>query len=158
MYAKCGDLFFAKYLFEKMSDRNVVTWTAMIGGLGAHGFSREALKVFDEMVQAGVQPDAMVITAVLSACVHGGLVEDGERAFREMEERFGVKPTVEHVTCMVEIMGRAGRLEEAEVLVEGMECEPDEALWGALLCACKAHGKLDMALRVAQKACSKELT
>lgn len=154
MYAKCGDLSTARHLFDRMSNRTLVSWTAMVSGLGAHGRSEDALKLFDEMMEAGERPDAMAITAVLSACSHGGMVQAGERLFRAMEESFGVKPTVEHYTCMVDMMGRAGRLEDAERLVQGMDCTPDEALWGALLSACKAHGKLDVALRVAQRACS----
>ncbi|XP_078434174.1 pentatricopeptide repeat-containing protein CRR2, chloroplastic-like [Wolffia australiana] len=154
MYAKCGDLSLARELFERMPARNLASWTAMVGGLAAHGCSSEALKVFDEMLSLGEKPDAMAVTAALSACCRGGWVEVGGRIFEEMEGRFGVRPTLEHYTCLVELMGRAGRVEEAERLVMGMEFEPDEALWGALLAACRAHGKLDVALRVAKRACS----
>ncbi|MQL87224.1 hypothetical protein Taro_019763 [Colocasia esculenta] len=156
MYAKCGDIASARNLFDGMPQRTVVSWTAMIAGLGAHGRAEHALELFDEMLETGERPDAKAITAVLAACSHGGLVEAGERLFRGMEERFGVRPTVEHYTCMVDMLGRAGRVEDAEALVGEMEGAPDEALWGALLAACRAQGKLHAALRVAQQVYSGE--
>lgn len=156
MYAKCGDIASARNVFVRTPQRTLVSWTAMIAGLGAHGRSEHALELFAEMLEAGERPDAKTITAVLAACSHGGLVDAGEKLFRGMEERFGVRPTVEHYTCMVDMLGRAGRVEEAEALVGKMEEAPDEALWGALLAACRAHGKLDAALRVARKVYSQE--
>ncbi|KAJ8618082.1 hypothetical protein MRB53_014268 [Persea americana] len=151
MYAKSGDLDSARHLFDGMPDRNSITWSAMIAGYGSHGLSREALGLFGEMLDAGELPDGVTFTAVLTACGRGGMVEMGWRVWEMMEGRFGVRPGLEHYTCMVDMLGRVGRVEEAEAFIEGMDEEPDGAVWGALLGACKMHGKLDVAERVAER-------
>lgn len=151
MYSKCGDLGGARKVFDRMPDRNWVTWSAMMAGCGVHGVFDEVFELFDGMVDADVLPDGVTFTAVLAACSHGGLVEKGRKYFGMMEERFGVRPLVEHYTCMVDMLGRAGRVAEAEELIERMDVEPDEALWRALLASCKIHGKVEVAERLAEK-------
>ncbi|GJV26887.1 putative pentatricopeptide repeat-containing protein [Tanacetum coccineum] len=150
MYGKCGDLVSARKVFDEMSERNVVSWSAMIGGYGLFGRCEEVFELFDEMVSDGVEPDGVTFTGVLAACSHGGEVDKGVEYF-EMMGRFGVKVGLEHCTCMVDMLGRVGRVEEAEVMVEQMDVVPDEALWGALLAACKTHGKVEVAERLAEK-------
>lgn len=151
MYGKCGDLVAARKVFDQTPERNVVTWSAMMAGYGMHGRIREVLGLFDGMVAAGVSPDGMAFTAVLTACSHRGLTEKGREYFEMMGRRFNVRPRLEHCTCMVDMLGRAGRVEEAEELILGMEVEPDEVLWRALLGACKTHGRIEVAERVAEK-------
>lgn len=154
MYAKCGDLGSARQVFDEMSQRkltNVVTWTAMMSGYGMYGRCEEVFGLFERMVEAGVEPDGMTFTAILTACSHNGLVEKGKEYFRMMKDRFKLTPSLEHCTCMVDMLGRSGRVEEAEAMVEMMDAVPDDALWGALLAACKTHGKVEVAERLAEK-------
>ncbi|XP_057956252.1 putative pentatricopeptide repeat-containing protein At3g11460, mitochondrial isoform X1 [Malania oleifera] len=157
MYAKCGDLVAARKVFDEMSDRNAITWSAMMAGYGIHGRVGEVFVLFDRMVDAGVLPDGVAFTAVLTACSHKGLTEKGREYFEMMEGRFQVKPRTEHYTCMVDMLGRAGRVKEAEELILGMEMEPDDALWSALLGACKIHGRVEVAERVAEKVYGRKL-
>ncbi|XP_043725303.1 pentatricopeptide repeat-containing protein At3g46790, chloroplastic-like [Telopea speciosissima] len=158
MYSKCGDLRTARKVFDEMTERNSVTWSAMIAGYGIHGRSTEAVRLFEEMLDVGESPDAVTFTTVLTACSHGGLTELGRKLFEMMEEgKFGVGPGLEHYTCMVDMLGRAGHVEDAEALIERMKVEPDEALWGALLGACRLHGKIEVAERVAEKVYDKRL-
>lgn len=156
MYAKCGDLVEARKVFDKMAERNEITWSAMMAGCGMHGRFKEVFELFDGMVEAGERPDGVTFTTVLAACSHGGLVEKGKEYF-EMMERFGERPRLQHYTCMVDMLGRIGQVEEAEKLILRMEVEPDEALWMALLGACRTHGKIEVAERVAEKIYGKEL-
>ncbi|XP_065017712.1 pentatricopeptide repeat-containing protein At2g33760-like [Musa acuminata AAA Group] len=155
MYSKCGDLASARRVFDRMSRRSVASWTAMIAACGAHGQAPDAVALLGGMVadvgEAGL--DGAAMTAVLAACARGDAAEAevGRRVFEMMREgRFGgVRPGLEHYTCMVDMLGRAGRVEEAEALIGEMDGEPDDALWAALLGACRAHGRLDVAERVA---------
>lgn len=157
MYAKCGNLACARQVFDKMHERNVVTWSTMMAGYGMNGMFGEVFELFDRMVEAGERPDGVAFTAVLTACSHGGFVEEGRECFEMMEVRFGVKPGLQHYTCMVDMLGRVGLVEEAEKLILRMEVRPDEALWGALLGACKTHGKVEVAERIAERVYGREL-
>ncbi|KAL7086134.1 hypothetical protein ACP275_14G321100 [Erythranthe tilingii] len=137
MYAKCGDLENAKIIFQKMSKKCIITWTTMISGLAVNGHSREALKLFDSMCLEGIEPDDVIFIAVLSACTHGGLVEEGEIIFHQMVHKFGIEPRIEHYGCMVDILGRAGRIEEAMRFIKTMNLEPNAVIWATLLSACR---------------------
>lgn len=156
MYAKCGDLGCARKVFDGMRERNEVTWTTMMAGYGMHGMFGEVFAMFDGMVEAGGRPDGVSFTAVLTACSHGGFVEKGREYFEMMEMRFGVRPGLQHYTCMVDMLGRVGEVEEAERLILRMDVEPDEALWGALLGACRTHGKVEVAERIAERVYGRE--
>lgn len=158
MYAKCGHLPCARKVFDKMSQRNEITWSTMMAGYGMHGVFGEVFELFDRMVEAGERPDSVTFTTLLSACSHGGFIDKGKEYFETMEIKFGVKPGLQHYTCMVDMLGRIGQVEEAEKLIWRMEVEPDEALWGALLGACKTHGKVDVAERVAERLYGRELS
>ncbi|CAJ1956206.1 unnamed protein product [Sphenostylis stenocarpa] len=148
MYAKCGHLVSARKVFDRMWQRNEITFSTMMMGYGMHGKCGEVFELFDKLVEAGVRPDGLTFTTVLSACSHGGLIDKGREYFEMMKVRFGVKPGLQHYTCMVDMLGRVGQVEEAEKLIWRMEVKPDEALWGALLGACKTHGKVEVAERV----------
>ncbi|KAI3722876.1 hypothetical protein L2E82_34036 [Cichorium intybus] len=151
MYSKGGDLVSAQKVFDEMSERNVVTWSAMMSGYGLYGRCEEVFELFERMVSDRVVPDGLTFTAVLTACSHGGLADKGKEYFKMMKDRFGLRPSLEHYTCMVDMLGRTGRVEEAETMVENMDAVPDDALWGALLAACKNHGKVEVAERLAEK-------
>lgn len=151
MYAKCGDLETARKTFDGMPVRNEVSWSALMAGYGMHGMCGEVFRLFDEMLEAGGSPDGVTFTTVLTSCSHSGLTDKGKEYFELMQSGFGIIPALEHYTCMVDMLGRVGRVEEAEELISGMEMEPDEALWGALLSACRIHGKVEVAERVEGK-------
>ncbi|KAI8013237.1 Pentatricopeptide repeat-containing protein [Camellia lanceoleosa] len=140
MFAKCGDIKNAKAVFDHMTKRCIITWTTMVSGLAVNGQCREALALYDRMCLEGIKPDDVIFIAVLSACTHGGLVEEGKSVFDQMVYEFGIKPRIEHYGCMVDLLGRAGRLEEAVRLRESMHVEPNAVIWAILLSACKIHG------------------
>lgn len=151
MYSSCGDLPSARKVFDDMRQRkNLVSYTSMISALGTHGHSKEAFSLFEKILEEGERPDSKAITAVLAACAREGLVEEGRRVFKMIRaRRFGaVSMGVEHFTCMVDLLGTAGLVEETEVLIHGMDGKPDEAMLTALLKACQTHGKFDATERV----------
>ncbi|CAH9118275.1 unnamed protein product [Cuscuta epithymum] len=137
MYAKCGSVSCAYKIFESMTKKNRVSWNAMISALAFHGRAFEALSLFDRMLAEGDVnlPDDITFVGVLSACVHAGLVDEGYQMFSLMR-CYGLAPKIEHYSCMVDLLCRAGRVEEAWVLIEKMPEKPDEVLLGAVLGAC----------------------
>lgn len=143
MYAKCGDIVVAVCIFQSMPKRNLVTWNSIIGGYGLNGLAARALEEFERMKRLGLRPDQVTFVNVLSACAHGGLVEQGEREFASMEMEFGIRAGVEHYACMVDLYGRAGQLEKAEEMIRGMPFEPDLVVWSALLSGCGLHSNLE---------------
>ncbi|XP_043710578.1 pentatricopeptide repeat-containing protein At5g66520-like [Telopea speciosissima] len=140
MYAKCGCIDTALQVFNSMPQRNVCSWNAMLGGLAMHGHGADTLALFRQMEITHVTPNDVTFVGVLSACSHIGLVDEGHRQFDRMEEEFNITPKIEHYGCMVDILGRAGLIDEAKILIENMPMEPNVVVWGALLTACKIHG------------------
>ncbi|PSS00094.1 Pentatricopeptide repeat-containing protein [Actinidia chinensis var. chinensis] len=140
MFAKCGDIENARAVFDQIGKRCIITWTTMVSGLAVNGQCIEALELFDRMCSEGMKPDDVIFIAVLSACTHGGMVEEGKRVFAKMVFEFSIKPRIEHYGCMVDLLGRAGKLEEAIRFVESMHIEPNAVIWATLLGACKIHG------------------
>ncbi|CAN5953718.1 unnamed protein product [Sphagnum jensenii] len=151
MYAKCGSIEDACRVFNKMPSRDVVTWTAILGGCAMHGHGREALKHFEQMCDEGVQPDDITFVCVLSACSHAGLVDEGMCLYASMIRDYMIPAKLEHYTCMVDLLSRAGHLQEAENMIMAMPCKPQAAAWMALLGACRIHGNVGMAERVAKR-------
>ncbi|KNA04690.1 hypothetical protein SOVF_197340 [Spinacia oleracea] len=155
MYMKCGCVENAVEVFHEMDDRvvsvSVSTWNAIILGLAMNGFADKALGFFSEMINYGVIPNEITFTGVLGACRHMGLVDDGQHHFRSMVRDHGIEPNVKHYGCMVDLLGRAGFLKEAEELIVNMPMEPEMTTWGALLGACKKHGDNVMGERVGRK-------
>ncbi|XP_059306094.1 putative pentatricopeptide repeat-containing protein At3g11460, mitochondrial [Lycium ferocissimum] len=145
MYARCGNLAKAWTIFDEMPERNLVSWTAIIGGYGIHGLGKTAVELFDKMIETGIRPDGTVFVSVLSACSHAGLTKKGLNYLDLMKREYGLKPRSEHYSCVVDLLGRVGRLDEARKLIESMEVEPDGAVWGALLGACKIHKNVELA-------------
>ncbi|KAJ6843728.1 pentatricopeptide repeat-containing protein-like, mitochondrial [Iris pallida] len=138
LYVKRGRLRTARRLFDRMEEKSLVTWSTMISGYGMHGFGKDALDLFDRMKDL-VRPDHIVFVAVLSACSHAGLIDQGWRCFYSMERDFGVVPRAEHYACMIDLLGRAGKLTEAQEFIERMPIPPDSSVWGSLLGACRIH-------------------
>ncbi|QHN83607.1 hypothetical protein HN51_060050 [Arachis hypogaea] len=144
MYAKCGRIGAALVVFRNMPRRNVVAWNAMIGGLAMHGKGKDVVDMFDSMIGEGVSPDALTFLALLSACSHSGMVDLGWKYFNELESIHGINPEMEHYACMVDLLGRAGRLEEAEAFIKSMPFAPNEVVLGSLFGSCYTHGKVKL--------------
>lgn len=152
MYSKCGELAEARKLFENLANRDVIAWNAMILGYGHHGDGIQALELFKRMLQEDVNPNEITFTAVISACRHGGLLQEGWKAFRMLQEDFGLTPRKEHYGCMVDLLGRAGEMKQAEEFIHNMPCEPDVSVWYSLLAACKFHNNVELAEWAAHRA------
>lgn len=144
MYAKCGCLDVALNTFCEMPFKNVSSWNAVIGALAMHGHGRGALGYFEQMVGIGMNPNEVTFLAILSACSHSGLVEEGRYLFNLMTTSYNLLPWIEHYGCMVDLLGRTGLLDEAYKLIQSMPMRPDVHIWGALLGACKARGNPDL--------------
>ncbi|CAM8982957.1 unnamed protein product [Rhodiola kirilowii] len=151
MYSKCGSIEKAMQVFNSLPRKNVITWNSIIVGLAMHGRAREALEYFCKMELAGVATTDVTFIGLLSACSHAGLVTEGRLFFNHMVDVHGLKPRVEHYTCMVDLLGRAGLLTEAEDLILNMPIKPDDVIWKALLGACKTHRNVEMGERVASR-------
>ncbi|KAK7251805.1 hypothetical protein RIF29_35340 [Crotalaria pallida] len=145
MYSKCGDLKVAWKLFVQIPRRDIVSWNAMISGYAQHGAGEKALSLFDEMKIEGMKPDWITFVAVLLACNHAGLVNLGIKYFDTMVKDFGIEARPEHYACMVDLLGRAGRLFEAVDLIKSMPFKPHPAIFGTLLGACRIHKNLHLA-------------
>eukprot|EP01018_Ginkgo_biloba_P030289 Gb_21434 [translate_table: standard] len=144
MYAKCGSLEIARKVFDKNSERNTVTWSAMIAGYGMHGCGEDALALFSEMKLEGMKPDHITFVCILSACSHTGLVDEGWQWFHCMRRDYCIVPRLEHYACMVDLLGRAGHLDEAHTFIKEMPLEPDATVWGALLGACRIQSNIEL--------------
>ncbi|KAK9161963.1 hypothetical protein Syun_002865 [Stephania yunnanensis] len=147
-YARCGSIHLSVQVFDCMRARDVVSWNSVFKACSVHGRGREALELFARM---NVQPDAATFVALLSACSHSGLVEEGIKIFDSMHAVYGVIPQCDHYACMIDILGRVGRLAEAETMINRMPMQPDSVVWSALLGACRKHGETKMAELASKK-------
>ncbi|KFK38859.1 hypothetical protein AALP_AA3G169800 [Arabis alpina] len=148
MYLKCGLVDEAEKCFAKMQSRDVISWTIMITGYGKHGLGQKAVSVFNEMLRHNIEPDDVCYLAVLSACSHSGLVEEGKELFSKLLETQGIKPRVEHYACIVDLLGRAGRLKEAKRLIDKMPVKANVGIWQTLLSSCQLHGDIKLGEKV----------
>eukprot|EP01018_Ginkgo_biloba_P023741 Gb_23967 [translate_table: standard] len=150
MYAKCGRIESGRQVFEKMCQRNVVSWNSMIAGHGMHGQGESALNLFHQMQETGMKPNDITFVALLSACSHAGLVDEGCKFFDCMIQDYCTAPTLQHYACIVDLLGRAGYLDEAHDFIQKMPLEPDAGIWGALLGACRIHCNTSLAEHVSR--------
>ncbi|XP_038682607.1 putative pentatricopeptide repeat-containing protein At3g49142 [Tripterygium wilfordii] len=153
MYAKCGSMVDSRHCFDRIpkSERNLISWNTMITAYASHGCGMESVSTFEEMVRAGIQPDAVTFTALLSSCSHAGLTDVGLKYFDCMRTLYSVEPRHEHYACVVDLLGRSGRLAEAMELINRMPMQAGPSIWGALLSACRSHRNLDIAEMAAKK-------
>lgn len=153
-YAKCGCIGSALRFFEEIvvARRNLVSWTSIISGFAMHGMGEEAVEYFERMEDFGLKPNRVTYLSVLNACSHGGLVEEGIKFFDKMVKEGQVLPDVKHYGCLVDMLGRAGRLKEAEKIALEVPCEvTNDVIWRTLLGACSLHGNVEMAKRATRK-------
>uniref|UniRef100_J3KU36 DYW domain-containing protein n=2 Tax=Oryza brachyantha TaxID=4533 RepID=J3KU36_ORYBR len=150
MYGKCGKIEAARLVFECTAEKDIATWNAMMSAYLLHRMPREVTNLFKYIEQSGIQPDPVTFIILLSACKQEGSMEEARRYFYSMEDVYGIQPTLKHYTCMVDIMGTAGLLEESLELIEKMQLEPDGCLWSTVLKACKLHSNLEIGERAAK--------
>lgn len=154
MYAKCGWVEKSLEIFFELEEKDTASWTSIICGLAMNGKTKEALELFSEMKQAGAKPDDITFIGVLSACNHGGLVEEGRHFFNSMTKVYKIEPKLEHYGCLIDLLGRAGKLDEAEELIEKAPKENNEILvplYGSLLSACRVHGDVERGERMGER-------
>ncbi|EPS67514.1 hypothetical protein M569_07257, partial [Genlisea aurea] len=144
MYMKCGSVEDGAAVFGHMVERDDVSYNAMIVGYAQNGRAAKALALFDEMSKTGRKPDHITMIGVLSACSHAGLVEEGRKHFDSMTKSHGLTPLKDHYTCMVDLLGRAGLLDEAKRTILSMPVAADSVVWGSLLAACRVHGNVEL--------------
>ncbi|KAK8934696.1 Pentatricopeptide repeat-containing protein [Platanthera zijinensis] len=147
MYAKCGSLLEARRCFDRMSERDktVAAWNTMIAAYTSQGLGAESVSAFEAMVRSGLRPDAVSFTALLSGCSRAGLVDQGMRCFDDMTPVYSVEAAHEHYACIVDLLGRAGKLERALIFANQMKIESGPSIWGALLASSRSHQNLKVA-------------
>lgn len=151
MYTKCGSLKEGYMVFNKISGRDIISWNSMITGYGMHGYGEDALRAFYHMIGGGVKPDGITFVAVLSACSHTGLISEGRRLFNEMQKEFKIEPKMEHYSCIVDLLGRAGFLQEASDIINSMPFEPNVCILGSFLNSCRMHKHTELAEGIASR-------
>lgn len=145
MYGKCGSVEKAYELFSEMTLKNVYVWTAMIAAHAMEGQAKKAIELFSEMEATEIKPDHVTFIGLLSACSHGGLVDEGHMYFNRMTSVYNIIPKIQHYGCMVDLLGRVGHLDEAVKFIELMPIKPDTFIWSALLRACESHQNVELA-------------
>nr|KYP32277.1 Putative pentatricopeptide repeat-containing protein At3g23330 family [Cajanus cajan] len=151
MYAKCGKIHISRLVFDSMNKRDIVSWNTMIFGYAIHGLYIEAFSLFCELQASGFKLDDVTFIAVLSACSHSGLVMEGKYWFNTMSQDFNISPRMAHYICIVDLLARAGNLDEAYSFIQRMPFEADVRVWSALLAACRTHKNIEMAEQVSKK-------
>ncbi|GJM86377.1 hypothetical protein PR202_ga02230 [Eleusine coracana subsp. coracana] len=144
MYGKCGSVEDARKVFDCLPETDVVAWTTVIAGYGLHGHARTAILLYDRMVELGVKPNSVTIASLMYSCSHAGIIDEGLRLFSDLRKVHGLMPNPEHYFCLVDMLGRAGRIEEAYRLIEDMPFKPSASLWGAMLGACVLHENVEL--------------
>ncbi|KAJ4962074.1 hypothetical protein NE237_021984 [Protea cynaroides] len=152
MYAKCGCMDGAWGVFQSMHDRSVVSWTTVIMGFAQNGHAKEALDVFNRMRLEHIEPNYITFICVLYACSQGGFIAEGWDYFFSMTSKHGITPGEDHFACLVDLLGRAGHIKEAEALIQSMPFQPGVLVWQTLLGACRVHGDLETGKRAAAQA------
>lgn len=151
MYAKCGCIEASQDMFKQMPVKDFISWSTIIGGYGLHGCGEEALRLYHEMEEKGVQPDGVTFLAILSACSHAGLVEEGQKIFYHVMKANKVTLTIEHYACFIDLLGKSGKLEYACEVVRTIPIKPSTRIWSSLISAFKDHGRLDIAETLAHQ-------
>ncbi|EPS66384.1 hypothetical protein M569_08386 [Genlisea aurea] len=152
LYARCGVIEKAMELFREMGGAatDLCSLNSMMMGLAVHGRCEEAIGLFNQMQRKGTSPDDVTFVAAILACTHGRMVETGWKLFNSMERSFSIAPKLEHFGCMVDLLGRAGLLQQAYHLISAMPMNPDSVVWGALLGACSFHGNVELGKKAAE--------
>lgn len=150
MYSKCGSIDKAVQVFKSAHKKGLSCWNSIILGLAMNGHENEAIQIFSMLESSNFKPDNVSFIGVLTACNHSGMVDKAKDYFLLMTEKYKMKPSIKHYGCMVDVLGRAGLLEEAEELIRSMPVNPDDIIWGSLLSASRKYGNIETAKRAAK--------
>lgn len=150
MYSHCGAVGRALHVFEKITNKGLYSWNSMILALADGGQASNAIDLFSLMLEAKLRPNDVTFIGILKACSHAGLVEEGCKYFELMSSVYSISPQINHYGCMVDLLGRAGLLQEAEEFIQKMPMKPNAVIWNALLAACRCHNNVDIAERAAK--------
>ncbi|XP_018631687.2 pentatricopeptide repeat-containing protein At4g31070, mitochondrial-like [Nicotiana tabacum] len=156
MYSKCGFLMDSAQVFQEMAIRDSASWSALVSAYGTHGFGDKALDLFHEMKESGIKIDSIALLTVLSACNHCGLFEEGKKLFDEASKDKSFSMTVELYACYIDLLGRAGKLEDASEVISRMPMKPSNRIWSSLIASCKLHGRLEVAEHLAHRLTNSE--
>ncbi|KAF5782411.1 putative tetratricopeptide-like helical domain superfamily, DYW domain-containing protein [Helianthus annuus] len=151
MYASCGSIKNSYNVFSSIAVKDLVLWTSMVNAYGMHGMGKEAVRLFNQMIVEKIRLDHISFLAILYACSHSLLIDEGKAFFKSLVHDYGLNPWPEHYTCMVDLLGRANRLDDAILFVEKMETNPNAAIWRSLLGACKVHSNVKLGNLAAEK-------
>ena len=151
MYAKSGCIEQSQRVFDSLKEKDEASWNVIIAGYGIHGHGNKAIELFEKMQRSGHRPDGFTFIGLLMACSHAGLVTEGLKYLNQMQSLYGIEPKLQHYACVVDMLGRAGQLDEALKLILDMPEEPDAGIWSSLLSSCRIYGDLDMGVKVAEK-------
>lgn len=151
MYGKCGLLDDSIRVFDEIGDPTEIAWNSLVSVFAQHGLGKGAIETFDRMIHKGVKPDAVTFVSLLTACSHAGLAEEGLKYFHSMEKTYGVVPREEHYSCVIDLLGRAGKLKKAEEFINNMPIEPNAFGWCSFLGACRIHGDKERGKLAAEK-------
>lgn len=149
LYSKCGNTKIASRVFNQIPRPDLVSWTSLIGGFAQNGQPDRALHYFELLLKSGTKPDQITFVGVLSACTHAGLVDKGLKYFHSIKEKHGLMHTADHYACVIDLLARSGRFNEAENIIDNMSIKPDKFLWASLLGGCRIHGNIELAKRAA---------
>ncbi|KAI9192206.1 hypothetical protein LWI28_019543 [Acer negundo] len=151
MYSKCGCLAASLQIYKEMPAKDLVSCSTLISSYGLHGCGEEALRVFNEIQESRMEPDSIMVLAILSACNHTGLVEEGKSIFNNVMKNKKIQLTTEHYACYVDLLGKAGKIEDACEVMSKMSMKPSTKMLSSLVSACKIHGRLEVAQVLAHK-------
>ncbi|KAG0482037.1 hypothetical protein HPP92_010127 [Vanilla planifolia] len=151
LYNKCGDLASASSIFDEMSNKNAITWCAMMGGFGMQGDSTSSLDLLQKMVKDDMKPNDVAFTNILSTCSHTGMLKEGKKQFEKMSRTYDIVPSTKHYACMVDMLARAGRFQDALEFINRMPVKAEISVWGALLHGCQLHSRLDLGEKTLRK-------
>lgn len=158
MYANCGDLDSTERYFREMEKRDITCWNAMIRAVGVNGNGNDAIRLLQRMEELGFNPNESTFVSVLSACSHAGMVDEGLQIFYHMVKRIGIVPNSQHYACLVDLLGRSGRLDEANLVVAQMPLQPHSGVYGALLSACRVYGNTKVGAETFQQLLKQDFT
>ncbi|XP_071693808.1 pentatricopeptide repeat-containing protein At1g18485-like [Rutidosis leptorrhynchoides] len=151
MYAKTGCIKASQYVFDRSGKKHVGLWTVLIAAYGINGQGAKATELFSEMQRFGMKPDHFTFIAILMTCTHNGLVEEGLSFFNDMQTVYGVEPKLEHYACLIDMLGRARRFDDAMMLINEMHEEPDARIWSSLLSSCRVHGNIELGKKISDR-------
>ncbi|KAI4297805.1 hypothetical protein L6164_037670 [Bauhinia variegata] len=156
MYASCGDLEAARKIFDRMTCKDIVSWNTIIMAYAIHGMGRISIELFSQMERDGFQPNDSTFVSLLSSCSNSGLVNEGWEYYKLMKLNYGMEPKIEHYGCMLDLIGRTGKLDQATSFIEEMPLLPTARIWGSLLNASRKKGDIELAEFAAQHIFSTE--